>query len=1154
MSKETARQEAKPQTIETTSTILVDSVALGKKDSLHILHVDDDVCFLEVSKQILSMENNFEIDTALSVDEAFQKMEKQTFDAIVSDFEMPLKNGLEFLRELREQRNEIPFILFTGKGREEVAVEALNLGADRYINKNGSPETVYCELAHAINKTAEQRKSRKLLAASESKYRMLVEKSLQGILITLADPLRLVFANDTMGKILGYSSQELMSLSPERIMGLVYHEDRAVFFKRMENRFRGKPAESCLEFRAVRKDGSIIWLDALSSRVEYDGQPAVQGVFLDVNERKKAEEVLRRSEEKYRELANCLPEIVFETDMNGQLVFANERAAEISGYSLSEIEKGLNLLQFIAPEDRERGTKIIQRLLAGGGCVPAEYTFVRKDGTTFPALITATPRISENKVAGLRGLVIDITERKQATESLEKEQRELDCIVDSSPIIIFYKDKEGKFIRVNKTFAETLKIPKGEFLGKTVFDIYSAKIAQDMTNDDSEVLRSGHPKLGIIEQYESASGIRWVQTDKVPIFDKNGTLAGLVGFAQDITEQKKVEKALREAEEKYRETIVSANVGIIAYDPKGEVKILNPKMEEMTGFTSREIPTLTKWFEKLYPNEEERRKVRGKWFKRMSEEGEVKEGHAIITTKEGKRRNLLFNGFQLKSGDFIAFAQDITERKKMEDTLRQDQDLLEAITENLGAGFVTISKDYRVLYANRFVKNNVGNVEGKPCYATLNTLDHVCPDCGVKKVFEDGAAKDSHEYSQVGIDGKPYYVELIATPLKDKDGNVTAALEFVIDIAEKKRMQQTLQANEAKFRAISDSAIDAIFMFNEEDRITYWNPAAERIFGYTEKEIVGEKVGATIVPPRFHKDHLKLTSELGKVENMKKNAGEILEFPAFRKDGTEFSMELSMAPLQLEGKLYIVAIARDITDRKKAEGALDRTMNELVLVNEKLGVVGSLTRHDVRNKLSAVTGYAYLLKKKHADQADVLDGVSKMEQAVKEIAAIFDFAKMYEQLGVEELKYINAEKALNGAIALFSGSSSLEFINDCHGLSLLADSLLTQLFYNLIDNSLKHGEKVTKIRVHYEKADQDELIVVYEDDGVGVSAENKPKLFKEGFSTSGTSGYGLFLMRKMMSVYGWTIQENGEPGKGAKFTITIPRINQNGKVNFQIAK
>ena len=111
-------------------------------------------------------------------------MEKQLYDVVVSDYEMPLKNGLEFLKELREQKNDIPFILFTGKGREDVAVKALNLGADSYINKNGSPETVYCELADAINKTVERKKSRKLLAKSESKYRTLVENSLQGISIT----------------------------------------------------------------------------------------------------------------------------------------------------------------------------------------------------------------------------------------------------------------------------------------------------------------------------------------------------------------------------------------------------------------------------------------------------------------------------------------------------------------------------------------------------------------------------------------------------------------------------------------------------------------------------------------------------------------------------------------------------------------------------------------------------------------------------------------------------------------------------------------------------------------------------------------------------------------------------------------------------------
>ena len=183
MIKGSTRQEAKPQTTGTNSFIVNTSSALAKKDTLHILHVDDDVCLLEVSKQILLMENNFEVENVTSVDEAFQKIEQQPYDAIVSDYEMPQKNGLEFLKELREQKNDIPFILFTGKGREDVAVKALNLGADSYINKNGSPETVYCELEDAINKTVERKKSRKLVSTSESKYRMLVEKSLQGILV-----------------------------------------------------------------------------------------------------------------------------------------------------------------------------------------------------------------------------------------------------------------------------------------------------------------------------------------------------------------------------------------------------------------------------------------------------------------------------------------------------------------------------------------------------------------------------------------------------------------------------------------------------------------------------------------------------------------------------------------------------------------------------------------------------------------------------------------------------------------------------------------------------------------------------------------------------------------------------------------------------------
>ena len=277
------------------------------------------------------------------------------------------------------------------------------------------------------------------------------------------------------------------------------------------------------------------------------------------------------------------------------------------------------------------------------------------------------------------------------------------------------------------------------------------------------------------------------------------------------------------------------------------------------------------------------------------------------------------------------------------------------------------------------------------------------------------------------------------------------------------------------------------------------------------------------------------------------------QIPVNRKDEVS---ELAVAFNQMTANLKTVTtsktmLAEEIDERKAAEVKLNQIMEKLLLVNEKLGVVGSLTRHDVRNKLSAVTGYAYLLKKKHADQPDIVDGLVKMEQAVGDSMKIFDFAKMYEQIGSEELTYVNVEEKLKEASALFSGPIPT-IINECRGLTVLADSFLRQLFYNFIDNTRKYGKKTTAIRVYCEKTGQDCLKLIYEDDGVGIPLENKPRLFKEGFSTGGSTGFGLFLTKKMIDVYGWTITEEGEEGKGAKFVISIPKLSKSGQENYQI--
>lgn len=134
-----------------------------EKKLMRVLHVDDECGFLEVSKLCLEIQGRFHVDTALSVDKALERLRKEKYDVVVSDYLMPGKDGLDFLKELREEGNTIPFIMFSGKGKEEVAIEALSLGANQYLRKDGNPETVYSELAHAIENAVKPSKRKKNL-------------------------------------------------------------------------------------------------------------------------------------------------------------------------------------------------------------------------------------------------------------------------------------------------------------------------------------------------------------------------------------------------------------------------------------------------------------------------------------------------------------------------------------------------------------------------------------------------------------------------------------------------------------------------------------------------------------------------------------------------------------------------------------------------------------------------------------------------------------------------------------------------------------------------------------------------------------------------------------------------------------------------------
>ena len=372
------------------------------------------------------------------------------------------------------------------------------------------------------------------------------------------------------------------------------------------------------------------------------------------------------------------------------------------------------------------------------------------------------------------------------------------------------------------------------------------------------------------------------------------------------------------------------------------------------------------------------------------------------------------------------------------------------------------------------------------------------------------------------------------------------------DISERKAIEEKLLESKEKYETIFESSMDALMVLDQKGFFDC-NTAALRLFGFSSVDEFAKSHPGDLSPTSQPDGSSSFETANNHIQKALRTGRESFLWIHKRSNGTTFPAEVLLTRMHLKNRDVLQATVRDITERTKSEKRLREDNKRIELMNEKLRVVGRLTRHDLRNKLSSIAGYAYMLKKKHSALTDVVEGLGKMEQSVMETVRIFDFSRIYEQIGTEELTLIDVEAKLNEATTLFSASLP-KIMNECHGLTVLADSFLRQLFYNLIDNTKKYGKKTTTIRVYFEKVEQDSLKLVYQDDGIGVSLENKSNLFKEGFSKRVNTGFGLFLTKKMMDVYGWSITEEGEPGKGAKFSMIIPKLGKNGKENYLIAQ
>lgn len=267
----------------------------------------------------------------------------------------------------------------------------------------------------------ERKRAEEALRKSEEKFRQIVENANEGIW-AIDGQQRVAFVNQRMASMIGYSPEEMIGQSAD---SFIFDEDFQDHNEKMKRRQRGESA--AYERRLLCKDGKGVWTIVSASPImNPEGQfVGAFGMFTDITERKQVEKNLKETEKKYRELAESLPQVIFEVDSNGNLIYLNLTGHELFGYTPEDFAKGFNVLEAFIPEDRERIALDIMLNIQGQRLGRQDYTALRKDGTRFPAGVHADRVMSGQTATGIRGILIDLTETQKAEEEKKKLETQL---------------------------------------------------------------------------------------------------------------------------------------------------------------------------------------------------------------------------------------------------------------------------------------------------------------------------------------------------------------------------------------------------------------------------------------------------------------------------------------------------------------------------------------------------------------------------------------------------------------------------------------------------------------------------------------------------------------------------------------------------------
>ncbi|MFX1283645.1 MAG: PAS domain S-box protein [Promethearchaeota archaeon] len=773
------------------------------------------------------------------------------------------------------------------------------------------------------------------LRESEEKYRSLID-NLSDIVTELDSEGNFTFISPQVVDILGYKPEEEIGKNG---FDFIHPDDLGKALELFQKVFTGEQIYN-FEYRAKHKNGHYIPVSVSGRIIEKDDEFKLISIIRDITERKKVEEALKESEEKYRLLFESAPISIGVSTIEGKPIAFNQKTSEIMGYPSDELPQVDLNDTYVDPEIRKIA---IQKLLTSETIKDWEVQRKKSDGSEYYVVLNAQI-VEQGGQKVILSTMQDITENKLSKEKLKRSEERYRMLFNESPISLWeldgsevkhyidnlisdgITDLQEYFEIHTEEVKKLLKKVKILDINSATLKLYKAKRKEDLLQDLSVVFgEESFPAFKDIilsegkQAYEIETVNYTLKGDKIHVLVSMTIVPGyeqsfarLIVSIVDITHRIKMEIALRESEDRLRGFIDSATDSFLLLDSELNIVEVNNNLTKEWSFNREEIIGLniSDLSERaIFNSPIEYIERYTQIYDILKTEKMYDEEFKVLHPKRGERY-ISVRAFKVGTGLGI-ISRDITLQKQAEEQLQRERENLYRILNSTDDLIYIVDSQHEIQFINAAAEKEFGPLGGKKCYDYFNNFTEACSWCTMAKVISGETIRREKTLPR---NQKTY--DMIDTPLRNLDGSISS-LAIFRDITERKQIDESLKESEHKFRTFIETLPQPVWIY-QGYYCRYANPAAEQITGYSMYELSSMKFLDFL-----HPDYKNMAIEGGKaIETGRSPPITSAIVKIITKSEDEKWLDARLELIEFEGKRATLITAMDITERKQAEEAL----------------------------------------------------------------------------------------------------------------------------------------------------------------------------------------------------------------------------------------